>query len=304
MLEKIGALSPSRFENLTYDLVKAVGLKNATWRTPGADGGRDIEGIAYVRDLSGYELTQRWYVECKRYSSSIDWPTMWGKISYADVQNADVLLLVTNSNPSPVCETKIQEWNASKRRPVIRVWRGYDLDKMLAVHTSVAVVHGLKTDPATVNAAALPLALVISKTTQAAFSTYLFDGDAGPALECASLLSELLSKRLSDLARYGKSVHHKDSIERIQFDWLDVSGDLSAWDTVALKATVSMFRHIASAKNASIISNTEEVTVIFSGNKFEFSNSLPSDMDVVSEWSRIGYVVTGPSEVRLNEIRD
>src|SRR5689334_4421657 len=103
ILDRIARLSPGQFENLTFDCMKAAGLKNVVWRTPGADGGRDIEGYAFDRDLSGQDVVQKWYVECKLYSSSLDWPTIWNKISYADAQGADFLLVVTNSNPSPTC---------------------------------------------------------------------------------------------------------------------------------------------------------------------------------------------------------
>jgi hypothetical protein len=95
-------LSPYQFENLTYDLLQAAGLKRLVWRTPGSDGGRDIEGLYTAIDFSSYHYTQKWYIECKRYSSSIDWPTVWNKIAYADARKVDFLLLVTNSNPSPV----------------------------------------------------------------------------------------------------------------------------------------------------------------------------------------------------------
>ena len=99
-------LPPDQFENMTFDLLHAAGLKNLVWRTPGADGGRDIEGTFSAIDFSRHYQNQSWYIECKRYSNSIDWPTVWSKISYADVKGADFLLLVTNANPSPSCETE------------------------------------------------------------------------------------------------------------------------------------------------------------------------------------------------------
>jgi restriction endonuclease Mrr len=76
MLEKIKKLEPRRFENLVFDLVQIIGLENVVWRTPGADGGRDIEGDMEVRDMSGGLVLQKWFVECKRYRASIDWPTV------------------------------------------------------------------------------------------------------------------------------------------------------------------------------------------------------------------------------------
>jgi Restriction endonuclease len=89
-------LSPHQFENLTVDLLQVAGLKRLVWRTLGPDGGRDIEGFYTSIDFSNYYYTKRWYIECKRYSSSIDWPTVWNKIAYADARKANFLLFVTN----------------------------------------------------------------------------------------------------------------------------------------------------------------------------------------------------------------
>lgn len=138
------ALTPKEFENLTFDLLQSAGLRNMVWRTPGADGGRDIEGRYVINDLSGSITVQKWYVECKRYSSPIDWPTLFEKIAYAEVHQADYLLLVTTNNPSPQCETKISEWNAQRGRVQIRVWRGYEIDRLLEGYPVVATKFGLR----------------------------------------------------------------------------------------------------------------------------------------------------------------
>ncbi|HDZ9489188.1 TPA: restriction endonuclease, partial [Vibrio cholerae] len=83
------SLSPEQFESMTFDIVTALGLRNAVWRTPGSDVGRDIEGNYYISDLSGLYQKQKWYVECKRYAKSVDWPTVWNKIAYAETHSAD-----------------------------------------------------------------------------------------------------------------------------------------------------------------------------------------------------------------------
>ena len=84
LVDKLKALTPGQFENLVYDLVTSAGLRNAVWRTPGSDGGRDIEGEMATTDFSGFHTITKWYVECKRYAASVDWPTVWEKIAYAD----------------------------------------------------------------------------------------------------------------------------------------------------------------------------------------------------------------------------
>src|ERR1700737_1902420 len=103
------SLTATEFENLTFDLIQEHGLGNLVWRTPGSDGGRDIEGDLPTRDLSGSLTHQRWFVECKRYTSSIDWPTVWNKVSYAENIHADFLLIVTTTTLSPSVKQRYKD---------------------------------------------------------------------------------------------------------------------------------------------------------------------------------------------------
>ena len=202
ILDCVSALSARDFENLVFDCMRAMGIRNLVWRTPGADGGRDIEGIVPVRDISGYEETQSWYIECKRYSRSINWPTLWHKLSYADSLNADVLYLVTNSNPSPNCETEINRWNESKKKPSIRVWRGYDFPFFLRSNPSIAAGYGLLHGPIAHDVETVNLTNIILNITQSAHSAYEFGQNGQIALQAAVALTELLSHRLNDLPAY------------------------------------------------------------------------------------------------------
>lgn len=65
-LKKLRELDDTDFENLVFDLMTAQGMLNVTWRTPGADGGRDIEGTVVHSDFSLTRTEQKWYVECRR----------------------------------------------------------------------------------------------------------------------------------------------------------------------------------------------------------------------------------------------
>src|SRR5262249_14622123 len=95
LLTRLKRLSPQTFEHLIYDLLVRRGFVNVTWRTPGADGGRDLDADASVMDLRGSVRLDRWYVECKRYA--VDWPTLREKIAFAENQDADYLLMCTTS---------------------------------------------------------------------------------------------------------------------------------------------------------------------------------------------------------------
>ena len=104
-------LHPEQFENLTYDILLLSGVQNLRWRTPGADGGRDLEGEVISVDFSGETVRQRWYIECKRYAKSVDWPTLYEKLTVAINHQADYLLLVTTANVSVPCRDEIQRHN-------------------------------------------------------------------------------------------------------------------------------------------------------------------------------------------------
>jgi hypothetical protein len=142
VVARLKKLEPAEFENLTYDILFLSGVQNLRWRTPSADGGRDLEGDIPVIDFSGETVRQRWYIECKRYSQSIDWPTVYGKLTIAINHNADYLLFVTTSTFSPQCRDEVQRHN-QKRRVQIRIWPFYYIEQLLTIHGQVALKYGL-----------------------------------------------------------------------------------------------------------------------------------------------------------------
>jgi hypothetical protein len=203
LLERVSALEPTSFENLTLDLLRAAGFRNLVWRTPGADGGRDIEGEQLFTDLSGADTVEKWYIECKRYSTSVDWPTLWKKVSFAENQEADYLLLVTNSQPSPQCETEIRRWNDRRKRPAIRVWRGYDIPGRVRINEDIAVGHGLFKGALITSSLAIGLTSVLSKLSQAAYSSHAFGESPEMPLASAATVAELFHQRVNSLSVHG-----------------------------------------------------------------------------------------------------
>jgi hypothetical protein len=51
LVTRLKKLAPEEFENLAYDLLFLSGVQNLQWRTPSADGGRDLEGQVPVMDF-------------------------------------------------------------------------------------------------------------------------------------------------------------------------------------------------------------------------------------------------------------
>lgn len=194
-------ISPTQFENLIFDIMIAKGMCNVAWRTPGADGGRDIEGIVFSADFSLSETSAKWYVECKRYTGSVDWPTIYNKISYADVQNADVLLMCTSSKFTPAAISNVEKWNADKKRPLLRLWPGHQISLILEQNPDIAMKYGLLTLPEIPTGSVLQLTLALSKAVGTHFSKIIFlDERPTPMLEAAHYIAQLLQKRMEDVS--------------------------------------------------------------------------------------------------------
>ena len=215
------------------------------WRTPGSDGGRDIEGFLIVNDPTGFKQVQKWHIECKRYKRTINWQTIWDKLSHADALDVDVLFLVTNSTPSPKCESRISNWNESRRRPAIRVWKGYNFPKMLYSNVDISIAHGILKPEKDSNNICSTIALTLANVVHCAHGSIAANGDATMAIEAASALSELLEHRLQDLQKYGKFVRGPE-IERIDdYHWLEVLELPDQTEDVSFRALITLLRHFS-----------------------------------------------------------
>lgn len=251
ILQRVLALHPEQFENLIFHLVQARGLSNAVWRRPGADGGRDIEGITVQSDLSGNTDFKRWYIECKRYNSTLDWPTVRGKLAYAESNDADYLLVATTANPTSQCENEIAKWNKTRRAPQIRFWRGYDIANLVRAVPHIATMYGLIDDQAVASAGLIPLAQVVTRLAQSTYASLYFQG-SGIAIETVAAVAELFSVRLHDVKEYGHPVPIPFVSAKKLFDWLSVEAHLSGWEDTSLRAILSFLRHEFRASRAII----------------------------------------------------
>lgn len=204
LLSRIAKLTPTQFENLVFDLMVARGMVNVAWRTPGADGGRDIEGSVAIADFTGYQSTQRWFVECKRYKGSVNWPTIYEKTSYAHLK-ADVLLMCTTSSFTPAAITEVDRWNESRQPVMIRLWPGHELELQLSQHPDLLIKYGLSDAVTTPGRSIVTLALALSKSVSSHYSATVFkDAEVDLMLQAAQGFSNLLLKRMEDIEREGE----------------------------------------------------------------------------------------------------
>jgi hypothetical protein len=291
IIDKVSGLTPTEFENLVFDVVRALGFRNVVWRTPGADGGRDIEGYLQASDPTGFLQTQKWHIECKRYKSSINWPTIWEKVAHADSLRADVLFLVTNSTPSPTCETRIAEWNSERRRPAIRVWRGYNFPSILRSNVDIAVGHGIVAPDLEPNGLGAVLALELAKLVQSAHGAIEFESGSKSAIEAASALAELLEHRLRDLQQYGRFQKGPKLSRSSLPDWLKISDEYDEVEEVSFRALAALIRHFTQSDVIDARATSKQWTFSFGMPKKSSSSDLLSNLKNIAHWLRIDDMV-------------
>ena len=294
LLEKLALLSPTEFENLVYDCARSSGVRNLVWRTPGADGGRDIEGEVTVTDLTGADRVEKWYIECKRRSKSIDWPTVWKKVAYSDTQETDVFLLATNATPSPNCESEIAAWNSGRRRPTIRVWRGYSFEHLLSTRNHIAVSHGLSEPDEFDHGQVLSLARLILGVVQSANSRGVFGFDTSVELETASTLTELLEQRLSELRSNGRFGSGYVLRNASSYPWLQVTGDCSEIEEIAFRSVFVALRYFSGASGIDAAADGSVCKYSLNEPKLQPSD-FQTALGTVLEWASAEEVVTSGS---------
>ena len=292
---KISTLTSTAFENMVYDVLQNLGFHNLIWRTPGSDGGRDIEGTYLSKDVSGESCSQLWYIECKRYSTSIDWPTVWNKIAYADGRDADFLLIVTNSNPSPQCETEISLWNKRRHKVLVRVWRGYGLEVMLRDHPLVQAKYGLLETKESFQLAFSDLAFEIVGITQSVSVGYSLGMPIDKGLAVAAALSELVSLRMSDYRSYGKFAQHRDESKIELFDWVDCTRCSPNMYHVSLRAVLATFRYLTVADRVSVDVSDGSIFISAQSGRLPFTPTSQGLLKTVLLWSDAELIAFGQS---------
>ncbi|MBW5825259.1 restriction endonuclease [Yersinia kristensenii] len=231
------SLSPTNFENLTFDVITTLGLRNSVWRTPGSDLGRDIEGDYFISDLSGQYQRQKWYIECKRYTSSVDWPTIWNKIAYAETHVADVLLFVTSSSLSPQAVDHVRLWNNANKKPTIRFWGAVELCAKLNLHPQIAKKYGLKSKTDSNLEAFIPSIDLLLRITNSLSPE--IDEASQAKLWLLHSFSELISKRILDV-KTGYGFGFREHTEIDYFDWIDITKvNLLAFDKYSTRVILA-----------------------------------------------------------------
>ncbi|WP_157627625.1 restriction endonuclease [Burkholderia gladioli] len=287
-------LSPSEFENLTLDLLTRLGLKNSVWRTPGRDGGRDIQGDEFMDDFSGHTSRKSWYVDCKRYSGTVSWPTVWEKIAFADSNNADVFLLVTTSTLSPQAVDEVNRWNDTRRTPSVRFWNGHDFDHRLSLHSDIQVKYGLSRRP--IQDSALPiieLSKILLKHTNNIAALAEFGQPTERLLVAIQAISELITARLGEIEFSGRISVQRFRADVDAYEWLKDSESifLLGFDRFAVRAITALTWCYSKAPELEV-ARIEDRSNALELRGSDIPETLLSDLTTIGFWGSIGVSLT------------
>lgn len=295
VLEQLKLLPARVFEKLTYDLLLSAGIRNLTWRTPGADGGRDVEGEVLFVDFSGYEVVQKWFVDCKRYNSSVSWPVVHEKASYADSSGADYLLIVTTASLSPKCIDEVQRWNKSHKQPLIRAWAGADLEIKIKSSPILLVKYGFETLPNSVHSH-YPILTTLMKIVLAAQSKAYFDSYSNRYIEAAAAISELLCSRIDPANDSYKFYFQRFSPDEDAESWIDVStlDPLAKYDRNNIKA-LSSFGCLAFGAPSVVVRfvSVKDYVLEFVTPRYEMTAANLKVLEQIAIWANVDFCVCG-----------
>jgi hypothetical protein len=203
---KLKNLSPTDFENFIFDLMVLKGLRNVRWRTPGADGGRDVEADEVHTDIANTQVVHKWYIECKRYKSSVDWPTIFSKISYAESHGANYLLMCTSAKFTPVAISEVEKWNLRRGSVQVRLWPGHEIEHQIKPFFDLRAKYGIEPAPTPQGDKLAKLSLAVSKSIETYYGKLTFaDVPIDPMIVGAQAVAMLIRQRLEDFEHYGSA---------------------------------------------------------------------------------------------------
>jgi len=132
-------------EECVYWLLDAQGAKELEWRLGGAgggaaDGGRDLEAIFYT-PAPGDDLDrQRWWVECKGRTGTVEPEAVKNAVTNAMARtDIDVLVIATNTTFSNPTRDWVADWQSNYPRPRVRLWDQTVLERHLSRHPQVVM---------------------------------------------------------------------------------------------------------------------------------------------------------------------
>ncbi|MGY2804120.1 restriction endonuclease [Bradyrhizobium sp. USDA 4506] len=133
-------------EECLYWLMDAMGAKDLEWRTGGssggaADGGRDLEAHFYTPAAADDSIEpQVWWIECKGRTGTVDANEVKNAVVNAQAKDKlDCIVVATITRFSNPTIDWVKEWQKKYPRPVVRLWDGAHLERLLSRHPEVVL---------------------------------------------------------------------------------------------------------------------------------------------------------------------
>jgi hypothetical protein len=129
---------PTDFEEFCFQLLDGLdGFSNVDWRkgTPKqaspADRGRDIVADVERIDVDQSKHVERWFVDCKHYSTGVPPEALQGLLAWAHAERPHVALVIASGYLSNACKDYLSDYEENNRPPFrIKYWEQPILDKL------------------------------------------------------------------------------------------------------------------------------------------------------------------------------
>jgi hypothetical protein len=145
-------LSPTDFEEFSFDLMAESGFSNVDWRkgTPlpasPSDRGRDLVARKTLRDIDGHEYEETWFVDCKHYKRGVPPDALQGTLAWAMAERPAVVLFIASGYLTNGAKDWIANYQRTNRPPFrIRVWEKPQLLRLVEKNLDLAFRHDVGT---------------------------------------------------------------------------------------------------------------------------------------------------------------
>lgn len=126
----INNLEFSNFQNLVYELLKALGFGEISQRGGGADGGRDLEAYYTYRRPNGDEFKAKCWFQCKKQASGVSFNQIHEDIARASNHKVDEYYILSNFDTTPDCKDELERGKSTWFCKIID-WTGLKFQDIL-----------------------------------------------------------------------------------------------------------------------------------------------------------------------------
>jgi tetratricopeptide (TPR) repeat protein len=126
----INNLSFPDFQNLIYDLLKALKFTDIKQRGGGPDGGRDLEAYYIYNRPNGEENRVKCWIQCKKQGNGVSFSQIHEDISRAFNQKIDEYYIISNYDTTPDCKDELEKGRITWSCKIID-WTGLKFQDIL-----------------------------------------------------------------------------------------------------------------------------------------------------------------------------